>query len=113
LNRYPNAVPISAKTGLGMANLTAAVSDALSRGFLDVDIDVGVENGRLMAYLAANGEVISKHFVDSHVVIHCRIPAQHLARIQEDSLDVRPHRNGDANATVATLPFDETSNAAP
>jgi GTP-binding protein HflX len=93
LNRYPNAVPISAKTGFGLANLTAAVSEALSRGFLDVDVEVGVENGRLMAYLAAYGEVLSQHFVDNRVVIHCRIPAQHLARIEEDSLSIRSHRN--------------------
>ncbi len=94
LNRYPNAVPISAKTEFGMANLTAAVSEALSRGFLDVDVELSVDNGRLMAYLAANGEVLSKHFVDSRVFIHCRIPAQHLGRLEEDSLSVRPHRNG-------------------
>ena len=39
LGRYPNAVPISARTGFGLANLAAAVSDALSRGFLDVDVE--------------------------------------------------------------------------
>jgi GTPase len=91
LGRYPNAVPISAKTGFGMANLAAAVSDALSRGFLDVDVEVGIGDGRLMAYLAAHGEIHSKHYLDSRVVVHCRLPAHYLERIREDSLAVKPH----------------------
>lgn len=96
LNRYPNAVPISAKTGFGMANFAAAVSEALSRNFLDVDVEMGVDNGRLMAYLAAHGEVLSKHFLDSRVIVHCRIPKCHLDRVGEDSVTVRPHGNGEA-----------------
>ena len=93
LSRYPNAVPISARTGFGLANLAAAVSDALSRSFLDVDVELGVDNGRLLAYLAAHGEVLSKQYRDSRVVVHCRIPRHYLGRISEDSVCVRPHRN--------------------
>lgn len=93
LNRYPNAVPISAQTGFGLANLAAAVSDALSRSFLDIDVEVGIENGRLMAYLAAHGEVLSKQYRDGRVLIHCRIPSQHLGRIEDGSLGFRLHRN--------------------
>jgi GTPase len=91
MNRYPNAVPISAQTGFGLPNLALAVSDALSRGFLDVDVELGVDNGRLLAYLAARGEVFSKHFHDSRVTVHCRIPKEHLERIRHELLSVRPH----------------------
>jgi GTPase len=98
MNRYPNAVPISAQTGFGLPNLAAAVSEALSRSFLDVDVEVAIENGRLMAYLAAHGEVLSKRYCDSCVLIHCRIPAHHLSRIEETSLSIRPHRNGGVSA---------------
>jgi GTPase len=91
LNRYPNAVPISARSGFGLANLASAVSEALSASFLDLDVEVGVENGRLLAYLAAHGEVLSQQYRDSLVVVHCRIPSRHLGRIEEDSLSVRPH----------------------
>jgi GTP-binding protein HflX len=103
LSRYPNAVPISAQTGFGLSNLAAAVSEALSRSFLDVDVEIGVENGRLMAYLAAHGEVLSKKYHDSRVVVHCRIPSQHLGRIQDGSLGVRPHRNGGVESGQLTL----------
>jgi len=90
--RYPNAVPISARTGLGLEQLTAAVSNALSRSFLDLDVEVGLENGRLLAYLAAHGEVLSKHYCEERVVVHCRIPSRHLARIEAGAIGVRPHR---------------------
>ena len=94
LNRYPHAIPISARSGDGLPQLAAAVSEALSRDFRDVDVEVGVENGRVMAYLAAHGEVLSKQYRDSRVLVHCRMPEQYLARVAEDGVLVRPHENG-------------------
>ncbi len=73
-----------------MAQLAGAVSEALSRSFVDVDIETGVENGRLQAFLAAHGEVLSKSYHDSRVVIHCRIAENHLGRIREEATEIRP-----------------------
>jgi GTP-binding protein HflX len=92
--RYANAVAISARRGAGLDQLAQAVSEALSRNFLDVDVEMGVENGRMLAYLAAHGEILSRRYQDSRVVVHCRMPRQHLARVEEDGVIVRSHRNG-------------------
>jgi GTP-binding protein HflX len=100
LSRYPSAIAISARTGHGLTQLAAAVSDALSRSFLDVDVELGVDNGRLLAYLAAHGEVLSKHYNDSCVVVHCRISQQYLDRINHETLAVRPHRNHGEKTSV-------------
>ena len=89
LNRYPNAIPISARTGRGLAQLAAGVSDALSRSFLDVDVETGVDNGRLMAYLAAHGEILSKKYQNARVTVHCRVPQRYLGRINEDGTVIR------------------------
>lgn len=89
MNRYPDAIPISARSGEGLAQLAAAVSDALSRTFVNVEVELGVENGRLLAYLAAKGEVLSKHYTDSRVVVHCRIAQHHLSRIGSEAIAVR------------------------
>ena len=78
----------------GLQELGHAVSDALSRNFLDVDVETGVGNGRLLAYLAAHGEVLSKNFTNSRMTVHCRIPQQLLGAINEEGTEVRPHRNG-------------------
>jgi GTP-binding protein HflX len=93
LGRYPSAIPVSARSGYGLANLAAAVSDALSRSFVDVDVELGLDNGRLLAYLAAHGEVLSKHYTDSRVIVHCRISQQHLDRVNSEAFAVYPHRN--------------------
>jgi GTP-binding protein HflX len=93
LNRHPNAVGISARRGEGLSQLASAVSDALSRSFLDVDVEMGVENGRLMAYLAAHGEVLSKKYDGRRVVVHCRIPRRYLGRIPDDGVVIRRHRS--------------------
>lgn len=91
LSRYPNAVPISAYSGEGIDLLSRQVSDALSRNFVDVDVETGVENGRLMAFLAAHGEVLGKEYRDdTRVVIHCRIPRKYIDTLGPDA-DVRPH----------------------
>ncbi len=94
LNRYPNAVPVSAKTGLGLQELAVAVGDSLSRSFLELDVEMPVADGRLLAYLAAHGEVLSKQFHESRVVVHCRIPQQYVGQIHHDGGIVRQHGNG-------------------
>ncbi len=98
LRRYPNAIPLSARTGLGIPRLATAVSDALSRAFLDVDVEMGVENGRAMAYLAAHGEILSKQYHDSKVTVHCRIPQYYFGRMERDGITVQLRSNGQAEA---------------
>jgi len=106
LNRYPNAISVSAVTQEGLDKFAWNVSDTLSRSFRDVDIETGVENGRLMAYLAAHGEVLSKRFTDTRVTIHCRMPQKYLGRIRAADATIRPHEgNGHADpACPATSP---------
>ncbi len=91
LRRYPNAVPVSARTGEGADRLAIAVSDALSRSFRDVDVTMNVDNGKLMAYLARHGEVLSKHYNGEQVSIHCRLPQKYLGRIPADEATVTAH----------------------
>lgn len=94
MNRYPNAVAISARGARGVEDLATAISEALSRAFRDVDIEMGVDNGRLMAYLGAHGEILSKQYQDSRVTVHCRISTKHLPHVEQHQGVVRPHKNG-------------------
>lgn len=91
LSRYPNAIPVSAHRRSGLDQLAGAVSEALSHAFRDVDVETGVENGRLLAYLAAHGEVLSKRFTESRVTVHCRIPEKYLGQIHDADTSIRPH----------------------
>ncbi len=105
LNRYPNAVAVSARRGLGLSQLASAVSDALSRSFLDVQVEMGVDNGRLMAYLARHGEILSKRYEAKRVTVHCRIPQRYLGRINGDEAVIRRHQQREAaDASRSQLP---------
>jgi GTP-binding protein HflX len=89
LRRYPAAVPISARTGHGLDQLTWAVSDALSRSFREVDVEMGVENGKWLAYLARHGEILSKQYQGTRVTVHCRLPQKYVGRIPRSEASVR------------------------
>lgn len=91
LQRYPNAVCISARSGEGLDKLHDAVSFALSRSFADLDIETDVANGRLLAFLAAHGEVLEQQYEGDRVLIHCRIPQRHLGGLRHEGTDIRPH----------------------
>lgn len=89
LRRYPKAVQVSAKTRLGFDELHQAVSAALSRSFRDVEIEMDIGNGKLQAYLAAKGEIVSTQYTDSHMIVHCRLPLKYLGRINPKEAVIR------------------------
>jgi GTP-binding protein HflX len=109
LGRYPRALPVSAHTRQGIAELTSAVSRVLSHGFLDVDVETGVDNGRLLAQLASYGEVLSKRYADSRVIVHCRVPERALGHLRSADTYIRPHgRASGASADGNGRPSGET-----
>ena len=65
------------------------MSAALSRSFEDVEIEMSAANGRLLAFLASHGEVLSRQYNDSHVIVHCRMPARHVAQIDPAEASIR------------------------
>jgi len=93
LDRYPQAVAISAQDGQGMDKLGMAVSDALSRSFQNVLVETSVSNGRLMAYLSAHGEVLSTLYNEKTVTIHCRLADRHLGRINLAEARITPFQS--------------------
>ncbi|MCL2349614.1 MAG: GTPase HflX [Planctomycetaceae bacterium] len=84
-SHYPQAIVVSAKTGEGLDQLAAAVSDALSREFVFLEVDMPVSNGRLAAFLADEGEVLSRTYENDRAVFHCRVPRHVLGRLQKET----------------------------
>lgn len=94
--KYPLAIPVSARTGEGLSRLAAAVSDALTQHFVDVDVETDVANGRLLASLAKNTEILSRTYTDGRVSVHCRVPRKYLGQISSNEATVRLRRGGEA-----------------
>jgi GTP-binding protein HflX len=92
--RYPSAVLISATSGEGISRLSNAVSESLSRDFLDLEIQMDASNGKLLAFLAQYGEVLSRTFVENRIVVHCRISQKYWGRLQDHpDVQIRPHKS--------------------
>jgi GTP-binding protein HflX len=113
---YPSAIPVSAKTGEGLSRLAAAVSDALTHHFLDVDIETDVANGRLLAYLAKHGEILSRTYANDRVSVHCRMPRKsigqispHDARVKLRGANGRAEQNGNGHLIVVDEPIDDVA----
>lgn len=83
-DRYPSAIVVSAREGAGMERLTAAVSEALSREFLELYVEASVADGKLAAFLAREGEVLSRQYDMDKVVIHCRLPEYLLGKLEKE-----------------------------
>ena len=90
LDRYPNAIPVSAKSQKGIAMLIEAVGEALGREFLDLEVEVDPSDGRLLAYLSAKGEVLSREFNNDSVRVHVRMPAGAMGPVQKSAVAIRP-----------------------
>lgn len=89
LDRYPNAIPVSAKGEKGLTLLIEAVGETLGREFLDLEIDVEHTDGKLLAYLSARGEVLSRHFGEDFVTVHVRMPIVAMGPVRETAQAIR------------------------
>jgi GTP-binding protein HflX len=89
LKRYPNAVPVSAMTKEGFARLAKVVSDALSRSFRHIEVETSVANGKLVAFLAAHGDVLSTEYLEDRVIVNCRMPQKYIGRIADEDATIR------------------------
>jgi GTP-binding protein HflX len=98
-HRFQDSVSISAATGHGLDALAKAVAERLADGYVDVEIETGAGNGRLLAYLAEHAEIKSRDYVDSRVRLVCRLPKMIADRLSEED-DTRVHRNGHTELPV-------------
>jgi GTPase len=87
--RYPNAIAISARSGLGMGGLTMAVSEALTASFVEIELHLPLEDGKTIAWLASHAEVLAKQYNDDGAVIHCRMPAGAAGKLAGQGFEMR------------------------
>jgi len=90
LDRYPNAIPVSARSRSGLKPLAQAVGEALSREFLDVEIGVAHHDGKLLSFLSATGKIESREFGNDHVIVRVRMPASAMGTVNRSALSVTP-----------------------
>ncbi|MDA8744497.1 GTPase HflX [Rubripirellula amarantea] len=90
LDRYPNAIPVSARSNKGLGCLIEAVGEALGREFLDIAVEVAPSDGKLLGYLSSKGEVLSREFGDESTIVHVRMPAGAMGPVHKSALSIKP-----------------------
>ena len=92
--RYPHAIPVSARTQEGFENFIDRVGQALSREFLDIEVDLHHSDGRLMSYLSEKSVVISRSYGDEFVTLSIRIPAGAMGPVRRSAIEIREVEGG-------------------
>jgi GTP-binding protein HflX len=86
---HAESVAISAAQHDGLDRLEAAVREALSDRALEAEVETGVDNGRVLAYLAQHAQIHDRTYDDNRVRLHCHIPRRCLEFLFEHGVNVR------------------------
>jgi GTP-binding protein HflX len=86
--QHEGSVAISAARGEGMEQLEFAVRQALSERALEADVETGVSNGRILAYLAQHAQIHDRTYDDDKVRLHCHLPRRCLEFLFENGAKV-------------------------
>jgi GTPase len=79
---FPDAVCISAKTGFGLEQLSAAVSAKYRGGEILLRVCSSQSNGKVQSFLRAHGTIIKEQYCDGSVLIDVRLGQNQLAGLQ-------------------------------
>ena len=86
---HRDSVTISAAQGEGLDRLEEAVRAALLDRALDAEIETGVGNGRVLAYLAQHAQIRNRTYDEDRVLLSCRLPRRCLDFLSENGAHVR------------------------
>jgi GTP-binding protein HflX len=88
---HAESVSISAAQHEGLDRLEAAVREALSDRALEAEVETGVENGRVLAYLAQHAQIHDRTYDDGRVRLQCHLPRRCLEFLFENGVSVISH----------------------
>ena len=86
---HDESIVVSASTGDGLDRLEQAVREALNEHALDAQVETGVGNGRVLAYLSRHAMIRDRSYNDGRVTLDCRIPRRCLGYLAEHGVEVR------------------------
>src|SRR4051794_12278721 len=86
---HDESIVISAAQSDGLDRLEQAVREALHERALDAEIETGVGNGRVLAYLPQHAQIRHRVYDEDRVLLVCRLPRRCLDFLSENGADVR------------------------
>lgn len=86
-NLWPDAVVISARDGIGLDELQAAIAEALSKGLVTLSLSIPYERGELVALAHRVGEVIEEKHDEQGTILDVRVPERAIAQFSGFAVD--------------------------
>ncbi len=81
-NRFPEAIPLSARTGQGREELRDRVAAILTRQLVDVEVKIPLSEGKLLAELPSWSVLTGREYVNEHVRLSLRVPPRALYKLE-------------------------------
>ncbi|MDI6449806.1 GTPase HflX [Anaerobaca lacustris] len=91
---YPEAVSVSARSGLGLDALARKVTGFYRGGELVLRVSSRQSDGRIQSFLRAHGQILDEQYGDSSVIIEVRMGRNQLPELQRlkpDALEIVKH----------------------
>ena len=86
---HPRSVAVSAATREGLQDLNEAVIKLLGNQFIFAEVKTAASNGKVLAFLNSEAEIIHQEYRGEVAVVRCRIPRHLLRHIEMDGVRVR------------------------
>ena len=80
--RGNNAVAVSAITGEGTPQLLSLIDEKLSANFQDIEVSVNAADGKLLAWLYKNADILSTQTLGKHIILKLRADAATVSRLK-------------------------------
>jgi GTP-binding protein HflX len=91
---YPNAIPISARTGEGIGKMHEAVYHYVRGQQLEVELEVSSGNGKLLAFLESQCRIENRDFVDDKVRLRAVVGRNFLKDLsQNEDVTILPSQS--------------------
>jgi GTP-binding protein HflX len=81
---YPDAIPISARTGFGLHELQEAVYQAVRGQQVDVTLEADVTNGRLISFIESHARVHDRQVTDGRIQMKAIMGKRTLADLSRN-----------------------------
>jgi GTP-binding protein HflX len=88
---FPEAVSISAKSGLGLDALSRKVAEYYRGGDVVLRVRSHQSNGKIQSFLRAHGRILNERYGDSSVIIEVKMGQNqlpNLQRLKPDTLEI-------------------------
>lgn len=81
-SRSNNTVAASAITGEGTPQLLSLIDEKLSANFQDIEVNVNAADGKLIAWLYKNADILSTQTLGEHIILKLRADAATVSRLK-------------------------------